>query len=223
MHITQQYVTLERFWHKVCWNKDTQTLNHLHVLFFLFYEWRWAPLFSLQFVLLQPRRPSDLQMTGLWRTKSVCVHVYKLLAGLRAVAELKQLILQSTESILDVPNDKKLIENMDGRNTLTMSTLNKLPFSPLLSVLSSLPARLPAECSRPCCAWLGFQGPGSQSHASPVGKALWSGMAGSCWPCLWTAAGSEFAALPGHVWNGPAVMYCAASHLIYAYLWRASL
>lgn len=51
---------------------------------------------------------------------------------------------------------------------------------------------------------------GARSRASPVNRALWLGMADSCWPRPWTAAGSEFAALPWHVWNDPAVVYCAA-------------
>lgn len=86
-----------------------------------------------------------------------------------------------------------------------------------------------AECSRPCCPWLDFQGPDPQGGEReavlllPAGSAGRLGMADSCWPCPWTAAGPALAALPGHVWNGPAVMYCAAFHLIYAYLWKAFL
>lgn len=51
---------------------------------------------------------------------------------------------------------------------------------------------------------------GARSRASPVNRALWLGMADSCWPRPCTAAGSESDALPWHVWNDPAVVYCAA-------------
>lgn len=82
--------------------------------------------------------------------------------------------------------------------------------------------------SKLCCTWLEFQAQkiserGTWCCISPAGTAVWLSMADSCWPRTWTAAESTLAALPGHVWNGPAVMYWAAFNLIYAHLWKTSL
>lgn len=68
---------------------------------------------------------------------------------------------------------------------------------------------LSAVCLDVLCWTSRLSEKGARSRASPVNRALWLGMADSCWPRPWTAAGSEFAALPWHVWNDPAVVYCA--------------
>lgn len=69
---------------------------------------------------------------------------------------------------------------------------------------------LSAVCLDVLCWTSRLSEKGARSRASPVNRALWLGMADSCWPRPWTAAGLEFAALPWHVWNDPAVVYCAA-------------
>lgn len=69
---------------------------------------------------------------------------------------------------------------------------------------------LSAVCLDVLCWTSRLSGKGARSRASPVNGALWLGMADSCWPRPWTAAGWEFAALPWHVWNDPAVVCCAA-------------
>lgn len=80
-----------------------------------------------------------------------------------------------------------------------------LVFFPFLS------PHVSCECSVDVLCWTSrLSEKGARSRASPVNRALWLGMADSCWPRPWTAAGSEFAALPWHVWNDPAVVYRAA-------------
>lgn len=69
---------------------------------------------------------------------------------------------------------------------------------------------LSAVCLHVLCWTSRLSEKGARSRASPVNRALWPGMADSCWPRPRTAAGCEFAALPWHVWNDPAVVYCAA-------------
>lgn len=67
------------------------------------------------------------------------------------------------------------------------------PVGLVLLDLSSRPKKIPEQWTWRC--------------SSPASRAIWLGMADSCWPKPWTADGSTLAALPGHVWNGPAVMY----------------
>lgn len=86
-------------------------------------------------------------------------------------------------------------------------------FTPVFGIFPSLFLHmciLSAVCLDLLCWTSRLSEKGARSRASPVNRALWLGMADSCWPRPWTAAGSEFAALPWHVWNDPAVAYCAA-------------
>lgn len=134
--------------------------------------------------------------------------------------EVATIVLTITKSMLG-QGLKTRLENLDNISC----QLHCLPFPPLLCNFHCLsPHLLLSAVGLVVFGWTSrFSERGLRSHASSVGRALWSGMADSCWPYPWMAAGSEFLAFPGHVWNGPAVVYCAAFHLIPAYLWKASL
>lgn len=72
-------------------------------------------------------------------------------------------------------------------------------FTPVFGIFPSLPAHVRSEHSvrlDVLCWTSRLSEEGARSRASPVNRALWLGMADSCWPRPWTAAGSEFAALP---------------------------
>lgn len=86
-------------------------------------------------------------------------------------------------------------------------------FTPVCGLFSPLFLHmciLSAVCLDVLCWTSRLSGKGARRRASPVNGALWLGMADSCWPRPWTAAGWEFAALPWHVWNDPAVVCSAA-------------
>lgn len=112
------------------------------------------------------------------------------------------------------------------RVDLTVHTFSLFfpPFAQQSSVFSSTSA---TECSRPCCAWLEFQAPtlreGSTVPYLPCRQCSLVGYGKQLLALSLDSGWIGVAALPGHVWNGAAVMYCGASNLIYDYLWKTSL